>query len=379
MIKNGLFTNEIVFRGHPDKICDAIGMKILHYCLAIDPTSRVGIDGCGGKGVIFLTGEVRTGADLGDWIVEKLTRKAMIEAGMTAEEVADYKIINNIGKQSPDIAQGVEKEDGAGDQGFVVGYAERNGSGFDLPIAMWILQQLSKRYSVLCKIDHRFKPDGKAQITGEYKNNRLIRIKDFTIAYQNTEEEREDTDNIIKKMASEILELARWKQSTHHEPLFDTTPDCWHINATGKFLIGGFEADAGEIGRKIVCDQTQGFATVGGGNLNGKDPSKVDFSGVHVARKIAQRYLQNNEKVMSAEVQIGYVIGENKPTNVTITAQYLDDSYEDGPVKKEYTVNGSDKDYADASVTNCKQVGMQLIDKLVDLAAFGHCIPEEIE
>ena len=293
-----LYSNEIVFRGHPDKVCDQISDAILDECLKQDNTSRCGIETMGGKGKIFITGEVTTKANIN---VEEIAKRVLSDIGYNN----DYEIINNIGIQSPDIALGTNDEvGGAGDNGMMFGYA-CNDNEFYLPTAMIILQELSREYDNLRKKDGRFLSDGKAQITGYYENNKLIRIKTFTICYQNSELEREETDKILKDLAISISNK------------FNIEIEEFLINPTGKFLIGGFDGDAGLTGRKIVVDSYQSFAPVGGGAFSGKDPSKVDRSGAYKAREIAKEYLiQNNLEWCT--VQLSYAIGITEPLAIYI-------------------------------------------------------------
>ena len=293
-----LYSNEIVFRGHPDKVCDQISDAILDECLKQDSTSRCGIETMGGKGKIFITGEVTTKANIN---VEEIAKRVLSDIGYNN----DYEIINNIGIQSPDIALGTNDEvGGAGDNGMMFGYA-CNDNEFYLPTAMIILQELSREYDNLRKKDARFLSDGKAQITGYYENNKLIRIKTFTICYQNTELEREETDKILKDLAISISK----KYNVEIEEFL--------INPTGKFLIGGFDGDAGLTGRKIVVDSYQSFAPVGGGAFSGKDPSKVDRSGAYKAREIAKEYLIKNN-LEWCTVQLSYAIGITEPLAIYI-------------------------------------------------------------
>ena len=178
-----------------------------------------------------------------------------------------------------------------------------------LPTAMVILQTFAHNYDLLRKKDDRFLPDGKAQITGLYDDDfRLVKIKDFTISYQNTEMERKETDSIIRGIAKDIC--AKYGISEIERFL---------INPTGKFLVGGFEGDAGVCGRKIVVDAYQGFANVGGGNMNAKDATKVDFSASHMARKIACEYLKSHN-LKWCEVQISYAIGVAEPLAIYINS-----------------------------------------------------------
>lgn len=294
------FSNEIVFRGHPDKCCDQIGAAILAECVKQDKSTRAGIEVTGGKGKIFVTGEVTTKAKFS---VKKIVKRVLSDVGYKT----NYKIIDNLGKQSPDIAQGVDVG-GAGDQGMMFGYACDDTDKM-LPKAMVILQDFAYNYDQLRQKDNRFLPDGKAQITGVYDDDfRLIKIRDFTISYQNTEKEREDTDAILIGLAKGICKYYGI-----------TEIDRFLVNPTGKFLIGGFEGDAGVCGRKIVVDAYQGFANVGGGNMNAKDATKVDFSASHMARKIACEYLKNNN-LKWCEVQLSYAIGIAEPLAIYINS-----------------------------------------------------------
>lgn len=294
------YSNEIVFRGHPDKVCDQISDSLLTSYLWSDPNSRCGIEVVGGKGTIFITGEVTSNGNIH---VKPIVRAVLRDVGYDPDA---YEIIDNIGRQSADIALGTNDEvGGAGDHGMMFGYA-CNQTKEKLPVAMVILQELSKAYDNLRRIDKRFLPDGKAQITGEYDDDfNLTRIKDFTISYQNTEIEREDTDGQIKLLATEIAGK------------YGIEIDNFHINPTGKFLIGGFEGDAGLTGRKIVVDSYQSFANVGGGAMSGKDPTKVDRSGAYKARQIAKRILDKHD-LKWCEVQLSYAIGMDKPLAIYI-------------------------------------------------------------
>ncbi|MBQ1826334.1 MAG: methionine adenosyltransferase, partial [Erysipelotrichaceae bacterium] len=188
-----LFSNEIVFRGHPDKVCDQISAAILDECLRQDRNSRCGIETVGGKGKIFITGEITTKAHFS---AQEIARRVLRDIGYPD----DYEIIDNIGKQSADIALGTNDEvAGAGDQGMMFGYA-CNDTKELLPVAMVILQRLAEKYDELVHTHKDFYPDGKAQITGIYDDDfNLVKIKDFTISYNNSETNREETDAIIRK------------------------------------------------------------------------------------------------------------------------------------------------------------------------------------
>ncbi len=293
------YSNEIVFRGHPDKVCDQISDALLDECLKQDKNSRCGIEVMGGKGKVFVTGEVTTNAKLD---VEKIAKRVLGDIGYDT----DLEIVDNLGKQSVDIALGTNDEvGGAGDNGMMFGYACKDTDKY-LPTAMVILQELSQAYDELRKKDNRFLPDGKAQITGKYENDKLVSIKAFTICYQNTEEEREETDQILVDIVEEIIAK------------YGVKVEEYLINPTGRFCIGGFTGDAGLTGRKIVVDSYQSFANVGGGAFSGKDPTKVDRSGAYKAREIAKDIVKNGDYNWCS-VQLSYAIGKEEPLAIYIS------------------------------------------------------------
>jgi len=325
-----LYSNEIVFRGHPDKVCDQISGALLDAFLKGDKDTRAGIEVVGGKGKIFITGEVTSTAKVD---VEAITRRVLKDCGypynspsrgrrqvrstidsalmphrrsgvaaLGADGVVD--IINNLGVQSGDIAMGVDTG-GAGDNGMMFGYACSDTKQL-LPTAMVILQKFAQEYDILRLWDSRFRSDGKAQITGEYdKDFKLKKIATFTICYQNIEKDRAATDAILKDMATKIADE------------YNTKIEKFLVNPTGRFEIGGFESDAGLTGRKIVVDAYQSFANVGGGCMNGKDPSKVDISAAHKARDLAKEILKKRN-LKWCEVQISYAIGQARPLAIYI-------------------------------------------------------------
>lgn len=301
-----LYSNEIVFRGHPDKVCDQISDALLDAYLEKDKNARCGIEVMGGKGKIFITGEVTSSAEVD---VQNVVKRVLKDVGYET----NYEIINNLGKQSHDIALGTNDEvGGAGDNGMMFGYACRDTEEM-LPLAMVILQKLSMTYDTLRQNDKRFLPDGKAQITGEYTSEgKLAGIKTFTICYQNTEQEREKTDEIIIRICNEICAK------------YNIKVEKYLINPTGKFLIGGFSGDAGLTGRKIVVDSYHSFASVGGGAFSGKDPTKVDRSGAYKAREIAKKVLSRHPEFDNCVVQLSYAIGVEKPLAIYIRANNKD-------------------------------------------------------
>lgn len=295
-----IFSNEIVFRGHPDKVCDQISGAILDECLKQDPFTRAGIEVVGGKKKFFITGELTTKAKIN---FKQITRRVLSDVGYDSKK---YKIIVDISKQSKDIALGVDN-DGAGDQGIVYGYATNETTKL-LPLSMVILKEFAFKYDCIRKMKpYAFYPDGKAQITGLYKNGKLVRILSFVINYQNSEIWRDKTDKIITTLAEMICKK------------YKIPVDEFIINNSGKFKIGGFDADSGLTGRKIVVDSYQGFARNGGGNMNGKDPTKIDLSAAHKARDLAKRFLKTY-RLKWCEVQLSYVIGKPEPLSIYVNS-----------------------------------------------------------
>ena len=336
-----LYSNEIVFRGHPDKVCDQISDALLDECFRQDKNSRCGIEVMGGKGKIFVTGEVTSKAKLD---VESTVKRVLKDVGYSDK----YEVIDNLGRQSVDIALGTNDEvAGAGDNGMMFGYACKDTKEL-LPTAMVILQRLSKEYDKLRKEDSRFLADGKAQITGVYNDeNKLLKIKTFTVCYQNTEEERDETDKIIKDICEKISKD------------YDVEIEEFLINPTGRFCIGGFEGDAGLTGRKIVVDSYQSFANVGGGAFSGKDPTKVDRSGAYKARELAKRIVSSDDKYKWCLIQLSYAIGIDEPLAIDIKTN-LGDLEADKALYEECTPKNIIRDL------NLKNICYE------DKAKFGH-------
>lgn len=341
-----LFSNEIVFRGHPDKVCDQISDALLDEYIKGDKKSRCAIETVGGKGKIFITGEVTSNTKVN---VEDVVKSVLKDVGY----LTDYEIINNIGIQSKDIALGTNDEVlGAGDQGMMFGYA-CDDNLFYLPTAMVILKELSMEYDKLLKVDNRFKSDGKAQITGYYDENmKLIKIKTFTISYQNTEKERKSTDKIIIDICNNICSK------------YNVEVEEYLINPTGKFEIGGFLGDAGLTGRKIVVDSYQGFAPVGGGAFSGKDPTKVDRSGAYKARLIAIYYLKKYN-LKWCKVQLSYAIGIRKPLAI-----YIDS--DKGMLNDEVTLNKYSNLYEECEPKNIIDDLNLLNECFYERSKYGH-------
>ena len=284
-----LKTAENVTWGHPDKVCDQISDAILDECLRQDPHSRAGIETVGGHGRLFIVGELTT---LAKFDAAKIARQVYKEIGYND----DLDITVNLVHQSPDIAQGVNVG-GAGDQGIMVGYATNETSEF-LPLEHVLATKLIRRLESV-RADKKNQlaqflgPDGKAQVTIE--NNK---VKTVVLSTQHTENISQDVlrQLIIKEVIDPII------------PDYEEV----HINPTGIFVQGGFEADAGLTGRKITIDNYGPQVPVGGGAFSGKDPSKVDRSAAYMARFLAVKYLKKY-KVKEVLVKLAYAIGKKEP------------------------------------------------------------------
>ena len=293
-----LYSNEIVFRGHPDKICDQIAGAILTAYLKDDSKSRVAVEVMIKDEQVYIVGEVTSNASID---IPAITRRVLKDIGYKEE----YKVEIKLSKQSQDISDGVDVL-GAGDQGMMFGYA-CNDTEQLLPKAMVILQELARWYDELVHANNNFYPDGKAQITGVYDDNfDLKAIDTFLVSYCNAEEHRDMTDQLIINKINSLCNKYNLEK-----------PRRILINPTGKFLLGGSFADSGLTGRKIVVDSYQGFANVGGGSMNGKDPTKVDISATYKARELAKRLLKENN-LKWCEVQLSYAIGVARPMAIYI-------------------------------------------------------------
>jgi len=310
-----LFTSESVTEGHPDKICDQISDSILDELLKQDSESRVAVETVATKGLIFITGEVTTKSYVD---IQKIVRKTLKDIGYTNPEFGldweDCGVIVSLNEQSPDISQGVTAEEGlhveqgAGDQGMMFGYACDETDEL-MPLPIILSHKLTKKLAEVRKngVLDWARPDGKAQVTVEYEDGRPIRVDTIVIAIHHDdgisheEIEAQVIEHVVKPVCSDWLD--------------DKTN--YHINATGKFVIGGPEADAGLTGRKIIVDTYGGMGRHGGGAFSGKDPSKVDRSAAYAARFIAKN-LVANDLAKKCEVQLAYSIGVAEPVSISV-------------------------------------------------------------
>jgi len=285
------YTVESVTSGHPDKVCDQISDAILDACLAQDPTSRVAVELFGGHGFVVVGGEVTTNAKV-DY--EAVAKKVYKDVGYNQE----LKFLINVVQQSPDIAQGVDTG-GAGDQGIMYGYATNETPEF-LPMAIVKVHALAKGLENLRKSGEIswIKPDGKTQITvidGVIKTVLVSTQHDSAVSHEEIKETL--TEKLIKPIIGDISQI---------EIL---------VNPTGRFVQGGFEADTGLTGRKIMVDTYCGLISHGGGCFSGKDPTKVDRSGAYMARFVAKNLVANGY-AKQCLVSLAYAIGRAEPLMV---------------------------------------------------------------
>ena len=314
MSNNYIFTSESVSEGHPDKVADQISDAILDSLLAQDPKSRVACETLVKTGMVILAGEITTDA----WVdTEEVVRGVVKEIGYNSSEIGfDYEscaVLNAIGKQSVDIAAGVndseDHEQGAGDQGLMFGYAS-NETDVLMPAPITYAHRLVKRQADVRKNGTLpwLRPDAKSQVTFRYENNKPVAIDAVVLSTQHSPE-----------MGGKKLE-----EAVMDEIILPTLPKEWlhagtqyFINPTGQFIIGGPVGDCGLTGRKIIVDTYGGMARHGGGAFSGKDPSKVDRSAAYMCRYVAKNVVAA-KLAERCEIQVSYAIGVAEPTSISI-------------------------------------------------------------
>ncbi|MGQ9678646.1 MAG: methionine adenosyltransferase [bacterium] len=310
------FTSESVAAGHPDKLCDQISDAVLDEVLRQDPFGRVACETFVTVGMVMVGGEITTSA----WVdLEQLVRQVLKEigyvntsCGLSADSCA---ILNVIGRQSPDIAQGINFG-GAGDQGMMIGYACRQTEEL-MPLPIVLAHRLVARIDEVRKkkLLPYLRPDGKAQVTIEYENGCPRRIDSVVLAVHHDETILDRTGKkITSKSVMEIIETIALPVLPR-EYLDKKTK--FYVNQTGKFVIGGPQSDTGMTGRKIVVDTYGGWARHGGGAFSGKDPTKVDRSAAYMARYIAKNLVAAGV-CDEVEVRLAYVIGRQEPVDISI-------------------------------------------------------------
>ncbi|MFT6283881.1 MAG: S-adenosylmethionine synthetase [Arenicella sp.] len=309
-----LFTSESVSEGHPDKIADQISDAVLDAILTQDPKARVACETFVKTGMVLVGGEVTTSA----WVdIEEITRKTVREIGYVHSDMGfdadSCAVLNAIGKQSPDINQGVDRtspeEQGAGDQGLMFGYAS-NETDVLMPAPITYSHRLVKRQSELRKNGtlNWLRPDAKSQVTFIYENNQPVAIDAVVLSTQH--DESISTANLREAVMEEII-----KPVLPEKWLSNKTK--YFINPTGRFVIGGPMGDCGLTGRKIIVDTYGGMARHGGGAFSGKDPSKVDRSAAYAGRYVAKNIVAAG-LADRCEIQLSYAIGVAEPTSINI-------------------------------------------------------------
>jgi S-adenosylmethionine synthetase len=317
MSQNYLFTSESVSEGHPDKVADQISDAVLDAILTQDKHARVACETMVKTGVAIVAGEVTTSA----WVdLEHLVRKVICDIGYTSSEVGfdgqTCGILNVIGKQSPDINQGVDRgkpeNQGAGDQGLMFGYAT-NETRDMMPAAIHYAHRLVEQQAKVRKNKKNLlpwlRPDAKSQVTLRYEDGKAVAIDAVVLSTQHapTVKQSDLKEAVMEHIIKPILP-AKW---IHKGTRF-------HINPTGKFEIGGPVGDCGLTGRKIIVDTYGGWARHGGGAFSGKDPSKVDRSAAYAARYVAKNIVAAGIAAR-CEVQVSYAIGVAEPTSISVT------------------------------------------------------------
>ncbi|MDD5031716.1 MAG: methionine adenosyltransferase [Patescibacteria group bacterium] len=309
-----LITSESVTEGHPDKVCDQISDAVLDEMLKQDPDSHTGIECFCTTGLVLVGGEAKTRAYVN---LEKVVRRVLREIGYDKQEYGfcsdDVGVIATLHEQSPDIAQGVEgtgdyKEQGAGDQGLMFGYATNETPEF-MPLPIVLAHKLTKKLAQVRKegVLPYLRPDGKSQVTVQYEDGKATRIETVVIAAHHSEkiEEEKLRADIKEKVIKPIL-----------GDLFDDKTKVF-INSTGRFVFGGPPADAGLTGRKIIVDTYGGVGAHGGGCFSGKCPTKVDRSGAYMARHAAKNIVAAG-LAEKCELQVAYSIGVAEPVGIYV-------------------------------------------------------------
>jgi len=311
-----LFTSESVTEGHPDKLCDQVSDAILDAYIAQDPSCRVACETVAKTGFVLLAGEVTANATVD---LPTIVRKTVKEIGYNSSEMGfDYEtcaVQVALEQQSPDIAQGVDRGDlskqGAGDQGLMFGYASDETKEL-MPLPIMLAHKMAERLAKVRKkktggVDW-LRPDGKTQVSVRYENNKPVGIDAIVLSTQHGPSVKKK--DLIEAMRTLVIDPIVPKK-------FITNKTKYHVNPTGKFVVGGPMGDAGLTGRKIIVDTYGGMARHGGGAFSGKDPSKVDRSATYYARYIAKHVVAAG-LATRCEVQLAYAIGVAKPVSMLV-------------------------------------------------------------
>ena len=314
--KKRFVTSECVTEGHPDNVCDQISDAVLDEIMKKDPKGRVACETFITRGLVIVGGEITTNTYID---IDTLARKVIKDIGYTHNKYGfNYKtcaVLNIIGRQSPDISQGVDVG-GAGDQGLMVGYACNETSEY-MPLSLVLAHKISKNLARVRKegiLDY-LGPDGKSQVTIEYVNDKPVRIDTIVLSTQHTEDILDGSGkNITQKSRQQMINTIILP--VVNPKLIDKKTK-FLINPTGKFVVGGPQSDTGMTGRKIIVDTYGGVATHGGGAFSGKDSTKVDRSAAYMARYVAKNIVAAN-LAERCTLQIAYAIGVAKPVGLFI-------------------------------------------------------------
>jgi S-adenosylmethionine synthetase len=340
MVRRYIFTSESVTEGHPDKICDQVSDSILDEFLASDSESRVAVESLTSTGIVFVAGEVTSRRRVD---IQKVVRTVIREIGYDRPEYGfdseSCSVIESLHEQSPDISLGVtpskQREQGAGDQGLMFGYAT-NETPELMPLPITMAHKLSMKLSALRKQKKLgwIRPDGKSQVSVVYEGSKPVRIDTVVISTQHAPDislsqlREEIVSKVIKEICSDWI-----------------TPNSkFLVNPTGRFVIGGPMADTGLTGRKVIADTYGGAGRHGGGAFSGKDPSKVDRSACYMARYIAKNIVAAG-LADKCEVQLAYAIGLPDPVSVmvnTFGTSRIDDELIEGRVRDSFEMKPAD-------------------------------------
>ena len=313
MTESTLFTSESVSEGHPDKISDQVSDAILDAALAQDPDARVACETLVKTGLVLMAGEITTSANI-DY--ENIARRTITEIGYDHSDIGfdgnTCAVITALGEQAADIAQGVDRarpeDQGAGDQGLMFGYAS-NETDVLMPAPITYAHRLVKQQANMRRTTLKWlRPDAKSQVTFRYENNQPVCVDAVVLSTQHHPDIHQDDlyEAVMEHIIKPVLPAEWLNKNTRY-----------HINPTGKFVIGGPVGDCGLTGRKIIVDTYGGMARHGGGAFSGKDPSKVDRSAAYAGRYVAKNIVAAG-LADRCEIQISYAIGVAEPTSISI-------------------------------------------------------------
>ena len=314
MASSYLFTSESVSEGHPDKMADQISDAVLDEVIAKDPACRVACETLTKTGMVVVAGEISTDATIE---VEELVRRVVLDIGYDSSEIGfdgnTCAVLNALGKQSTDIAQGVDRlvpeEQGAGDQGLMFGYATNETDAL-MPAPIVFAHRLVERQAEVRRAGELpwLRPDAKSQVTFQYEDEKPIGVDAVVLSTQHAPEVSDDdlSEGVMECIIKPVLPKKWLSQGTRY-----------HINPTGRFVIGGPMGDCGLTGRKIIVDTYGGMARHGGGAFSGKDPSKVDRSAAYACRYVAKNVVAAG-LADRCEIQVSYAIGVAEPTSVMV-------------------------------------------------------------